>query len=355
MIALSTLVNTFAEKLLQRYDDHLLPGHKNALRAMGRCCTADSPVFLVGCPSCRTHAVLPHSCGHRSCPHCQHQASQRWLQRQREKLLPAQYFMVTFTLPAQLRGLVWCHQRTCYDLLLKLAWQTLRTFGLNDPRLQGKIGAHAVLHTHTRSLDFHPHVHFIVPAGALANRNWRSKKGDYLFNQNNLAKVFRAKWLQAMRRNSFTVRATLPGDWVVDCRSVGTGDKALTYLGKYLYRGVVQEKNIISCDDSNVTFRYTDSSGQVRTRTVDGADFLWLLLLHVLPRGFRRTRTYGLLHANCKHLVWLLQLLFRCRSTTPDTTAKPRIMCRRCGAPMKILATRLPPMPGALREGRDLV
>lgn len=89
---------------------------------------------------------------------------------------------------------------------------------------------------------------------------------------------------------------------------------------------MVQEKNIISCDDSNVTFRYTDSSGQVRTRTVDGADFLWLLLLHVLPRGFRLTRTYGLLHANCMHLVWLLQLLFRCRSTTPRTTAKPRLI-----------------------------
>ncbi len=112
----------------------------------------------------------------------------------------------------------------------------------------------ALVRSHTRSLDFHPHVHFIVPAGALANRIWRSKKGDYLFNQNNLAKVFRAKWLQAMRRNGLTVRATLPDDWVVDCRSVGSGDKAPTYLGKYLCRGVVQEKNIISCVDNRLGF-----------------------------------------------------------------------------------------------------
>jgi len=89
--------------------------------------------------------------------------------------------MVTFTLPRQLRPLAWQHQRLVYDLLLKLAWQTLSDFGLNDPRLQGKIGAHAVLHTHSRRLDFHPHVHFIIPAGALdtKHRLWRRKNGAY--------------------------------------------------------------------------------------------------------------------------------------------------------------------------------
>ena len=166
------------------------------------------------------------------------------MERQRAKLLPVDYFMVTFTLPRQLRRLAWHHKRLVYALLLKLAWQTLSDFGLNDARLQGRLGAHAVLHTHSRRLDFHPHVHFIIPAGALdmKHRLWRRKNGAYLFHQGNLAKVFRAKWFQAMKDAGLTVSATLPTDWVVDCKHVGHGDKALTYLGRSLYRGCCRRR-----------------------------------------------------------------------------------------------------------------
>lgn len=261
--------------------------------------------------------------------------------------------MVTFTLPAQLRRLVWHHQRVCYDMLLKLGWETLQSFGLNDPRLRGKIGAHAVLHTHMRSLGFHPHAHFIVPAGALSpdNRSWRKKKAKYLFREDKLATVFRAKWLHAMKKNGLKVRSTIPEDWIVDCTHVGAGDKALTYLGKYLYRGVLPEKNIICCEHGSVSFRYTKQSGEVATRTLPGADFLLLLLQHVLPRGFRRSRTYGVLHANSKNLVRLLQLLFRCRLPDLSHTAKKPIACKRCGAQMEVVATRLPPIPTTTLEG----
>lgn len=313
MILLSRLITEFADKVRERYGKRLLPGHERALTAMQACRTEHSPVLVVRCPACGQRETLPHSCGHRSCPHCQHHEGQQWLQRQRGKLLPVDYFMVTFTLPRQLHTLAWQHQRLVYDLLLKLAWQTLSDFGLNDPRLQGRIGAHAVLHTHSRRLDFHPHVHFIVPAGALdpKHRLWRRKNGTYLFHQGNLAKVFRAKWFQALNDQGLRVNATVPKDWVVDCKHVGRGDKALTYLGKYLYRGVLQEKNILRCENGQVTFRYTENTGAVNTRTLPGAEFLWLLLQHVLPKGFRRSRDYGFLHSNSKPLIQLLQYLFR--------------------------------------------
>ena len=260
--------------------------------------------------------------------------------------------MVTFTLPAPLRSLIWRHQRVGYDVLLKLGWQTLQSFGLNDSRLKGKLGAHAVLHTNTRSLDYHPHVHFIVPAGALnqkhrqKNRLWRKKKGKYLFRQEDLATVFRAKWFQAMKEHGLKVKAALPKDWVVDCKHVGRGDKALTYLGKYLYRGVLQEKDILRCENGQVTFRYTENSGEVKTRTLPGADFLWLLLLHVLPRGFRRTRDYGFLHSNCKKMIKLLQYIFR-QAIRPHQSErkKPLILCKDCGGIMSIIATRMKRIP----------
>ena len=167
---------------------------------------------------------------------------------------------------------------------------------------------------------------------------------SHLFHQGNLAKVFRAKWFEAMAREGLKVSATVPKDWVVDCKHVGRGDKALTYLGKYLYRGVLQEKDILSCKNGQVTFWYTENTGAIKTRTLPGADFLWLLLRHVLPKGFRRARDYGFLHSNCKAMIRLLQYLFH---YTPrpaqQKTERPSIKCKVCGGVMEILGTRLDP------------
>jgi hypothetical protein len=343
MILLSEVITLFETRLLSQFAGKLLPGHKHALAAMKDCRTRASPMMLAQCLACNTKAFLPHSCGHRSCPHCQHHESQRWLERQRQKLLQVNYFMITFTLPAQMRYLAWQHQRLIYDLLFKISWETLSSFGLNDKQLQGKPGATAVLHTHSRRLDYHPHVHIIVPAGALdSNRKlWRKKKGKYLFNQDNLAKVYRAKWFQALQDHGIQVHAKLPADWVVDCKLVGSGDKALTYLARYLYRGVLSERNILSVKDGKVTFRYTDNTSTVKTRTLPGEEFLWLLLQHVLPKGFRRARDYGFLHANSKSLIRLIQLLFQVTIQSLNETPRAAIQCKHCGGPMIIIATRL--------------
>jgi hypothetical protein len=140
----------------------------------------------------------------------------------------------------------------------------------------------------------------------------------------------------------------VPKDWVVDCKHVGRGDQALTYLGKYLYRGVLQEKDILRCENGQVTFRYTENSGTLKTRTLPAADFLWLLLQHVLPKGFRRSRDYGFLHSNCKAMIQLLQYLFRylIRPST-EKSKKPPIQCKACSGIMAIIATRLKPIPKA--------
>jgi len=343
MILLSSLITEYEFDFHQKYQDKLLPGHRNALAAMKRCRTEDSLFMLAQCESCDHQTCHPHSCGHRLCPHCQHHESQQWIERQRKKQLPTSYFMITFTLPAQLRSLAWQNQREIYALLLKLGWQTLKSFGLKDKKLQGNIGATGVLHTHSRELNYHPHVHFIVPAGAVdaEQQLWRKKNGKYLFKNKNLAKVFRAKWFDAMKAKDLMVNDTLPKNWVVDCQYVGQGDKALTYLGKYLYRGVLPEKNIIANQNGNVTFCYTNNKKIKKKRTLSGADFLWLLLKHVLPRGFRRARDYGLLHSNNKRLIALVQTI--CRIVTTEVkppSPRATFCCHHCGGKMKIIATR---------------
>lgn len=258
--------------------------------------------------------------------------------------MPVLYFLVTFTIPAEMRPLFWAHQKVAYDLLIKTAWQTIDSFARRDPNLKGKIGAHGVLHTNNRRLDYHPHVHMLVPAGAINTETklWQSKKDGYLFNEFNLARVFRGKWFDAMKRVGLSVKETLPKEWVVNCKAVGGGEKALIYLGKYLYRGVLPEKNIISDTNGIVTFQYVDNEGQEMTRSLPGGEFLWLLLLHVLPRRFRRVRDFGLLHANAKRLVQIVQLILNVRLPWPKPPReKTPILCPKCGGLMQILAVRL--------------
>lgn len=356
MIRLSSIIETFEAEFLAQYDNVLLPRHRQALAAMKQCRTMLSPRMQAQCVECDEQVFVPHSCGHRNCPHCQHHESQQWLERQLKKQVPGDYFLVTFTLPAELRSLAWSHQRTLYALMMQCSWETVRSFSLNDKQLRGIPGAIAVLHTHSRRLDHHPHVHLVMPAAAVdaKHRLWRvkttKKKGDgksrYLFNHKALAKVFRAKMLEAISEAGLTLPERYPETWVVDCKAVGTGEKALVYLGRYLYRGVIQEKEIIACDNGHVTFRYKDNKTQrAETRTVSGPAFLWLLLQHVLPKGFRRARNFGFLHSNSKRLIQLLHYILKLdpSRTLASIRKRPQLICPCCGAGMKIVRTRIRP------------
>lgn len=352
MILLSSIIHSFETTFLAQYQNRLLPSHKKALGVMKICRTQHSPVMLARCGECDEQVTVPHSCGHRSCPHCQAHESQQWLERQLKKQVPGAYFLLTFTLPAQFRPLAWAHQRVIYDLMIKRVWETLNTFSHNDKQLQGTPGVIAVLHTHARNLDFHPHVHVVMPAAAIdkANNLWRSKKSGknkpYLFSHTALAKVFRARMLEAITQAGLTLPAQHPRQWVVDCKSVGSGEKALVYLGRYLYRGVIREKDIVSCKNGKVTFRYQNSTTkQWDFKTVPGEKFLWLVLQHVLPKRFRRTRNFGFLHPNSTRLIQVLQLLF---GLDPNRVLlwikeRPKMICRCCGGKMTIIKTRIPP------------
>lgn len=161
MMLLSSIIQIFETEFLATYKA-VLPSQLKALSALKQCRTRQSPVMMAQCYGCDKHVLIPHSCGHRNCPHCQHHESQQWLDRQRQKQVPAGYFMLTFTLPEALRPLAWQHQRTLYGLMIRSAWETLATFAQNDPQLHGQAGAIAVLNTHSRRLDYHPHVHVVI-------------------------------------------------------------------------------------------------------------------------------------------------------------------------------------------------
>ena len=165
--------------------------------------------------------------------------------------------------------------------------------------------------------------------------NGRKKKGKYLFNQKALAKVFRARFLNGLNQEGCPIPKGVRPEWVVNCTRVGSGISALKYLSKYLYRGVISERNIIANRNGRITFRYVESeTGKIRHRTLKGEDFLRLILRHVLPRGFRRTRDYGFLHSNAKKILNLIQLILHVKIMDIAPRSKPAFKCPHCAAQM---------------------
>ena len=345
IMQLATILNQYHDVFQAKYGSRLLPGHLRAINAIQRCRTPEAGQLLVQCCGCGHNEWRPRSCGHRSCPQCQNHDTTLWLERQQEKLLPVDYFLATFTLPYEFRILAWGQQTLVYNLLFACASGTLKDFGLNPKNLGADIGMTAVLHTHNRRLEYHPHLHVVVPGGGVnkAKKQWKKKKSKYLFNEFALARVFRARFLVALTNAGLNVPDSVPEKWVVNCTHAGKGIPALKYLSRYLYRGVIGESSIISSQDGKVTFKYIESrTGKTCYRTLKGEDFLWLVLQHVLPKGFRRIRDYGFLHGNAKRLLHLVQLVLQVLIQAASRRPRPFFKCPICHAPMQILAVGRP-------------
>ncbi len=179
---LASILDHYHDAFLGQYGSRLLPAHLRAIVTIRCCRTPEAGQVLVQCPDCGYATERPRSCGHRSCPQCQNHETSLWLDRHQAKLLPVDYFTATFTLPYELRFLARDHQSLVYDLLFACASTTLKDFGLNPEHLGAGIGMTAVLHTHSRRLDYHPHVHVVVPGGGVekARKQRKKKKNKYL-------------------------------------------------------------------------------------------------------------------------------------------------------------------------------
>ncbi len=340
---MAAIINQYYSAYLDKHGQKALPSHLKTLGAIRGCRTAESGELYAKCPACNHSEWRPLSCGNRNCPKCQNHAISQWIDKQQVKLLPVPYFMVTFTLPQELRSLVYHHQKLIYTLLFNCAVSTLKDFGLKKKHLGGGIGTTMVLHTNSRKLNFHPHIHAVVPGGAVDRRirQWKRVKSNYLFNHKALAMVFRGRFLDGLNDAGLSIPKNIPTKWVVDCTKAGKGIYALKYLSRYLYRGVISEKNIVSNRNGFITFKYIDSeTGDTKYRRLKGEDFLQLIVQHVLPRGFRRVRDYGFLHGNAKRMRSLIQLILRVITPPVKLRPRPAFKCSCCKSAMVILAFR---------------
>jgi hypothetical protein len=330
----------------------MIPSHARAVRAISRCRTPALGAHLAACTKCERDHLLFHSCRHRVCAQCGHDATAAWLRAQRARLLPVPYFHVVFTLPDELRRLVRSHQRALLPALFKAAFVSLERL-CADPRWLGAatVGALAVLHTWTRTLEWHPHVHLLVPAvgvapdGRTITRPPRRRR-RFLVPERALAKLFRGRFLALARRALPDVELpAIPWSkrWVVHAKPCVQGaDKVLDYLGRYVHRTAVSDAAIVAYDDETVTFGYRrNQDGARRTMRLPADEFLRRFLQHVPPHGFHRVRSFGLLHPRLRELLRRLQLSLGPALTPevppPSPRPRPRLRCPRCDAPLRLV------------------
>jgi hypothetical protein len=277
-----------------------------ALAAIARCRTPKMGGHVEVCMACGHRRALYRSCGNRHCPKCSTLAKERWLQARLSEVIPAGYVHVVFTLPHALNELARRQPRVVYEALFRAASATLLEFARDPSHLGARPGITAILHTWTQRLELHVHLHCIVTAGGLdpTGRRWVKCSRDYLFPVRALSRVFRGKYVDALRELSNApidrplAVALYRHDWVVYAKAPPAGPIALLdYLARYTHRVALGNERIVSFDGRTVRLRWRDSLHRNKKRVldIDAAAFLSRFVQHVLPRGFKRVRHYGLL------------------------------------------------------------
>ena len=343
-----------------------LPAHKlRALDAISKCRTSYMGGHVEACNSCGVVRTAFNSCCNRHCPQCGAIDKERWVLAREADLLPVRYFHVVFTVPDKLNTLFMNNQVAMYNLLFRTAWDVLSSFGRDSKWIGGKIGATAILHSWGQNLRYHPHAHFIVPAGALmANQKWQHSRsrGKYLFDVKQMSGVFRARFVEQLRLmlKEKIVDGSFPAglfdkDWVVFAkRPFGGPEKVIKYLGRYTHRTAISNDRILGVDDGTVTFSWLDYRNNYtrQTTALPGEEFLRLFCQHILPAGFTRIRHYGFLSsaakAKCIPAIRKALKVKPAKSTEKTATwqeivfsrmgIKPGI-CKCCGGKMVVIQT----------------
>jgi len=307
MLEVAAIIRLHGAAYLARFADRILPSHRRALRDLEACRTPALGGHVHQCDHCGREVYAYHSCRNRHCPKCHRDQTDRWLTAQRARLLPCAYYLLTFTLPDALRPLARSHQKTVYGLLMKSAAAALLTLARDARYVGGRLGCLAVLHTWTRDLRYHPHVHLLVTAGGLSLNGtaWVTPKYEnYLVPVHALSRIFRAKICAALNRAGLlgqvppVIWAT---PWVVHCQHAGRGQKVLDYLGRYIFRVAIANSALERIQDGHITFRYRDNRTQhLRRVTLSSVEFLQRFLQHVLPRGCMKVRYYGIWSPTCR-------------------------------------------------------
>jgi hypothetical protein len=340
------------------------------MSAIESCRTAALGGHIEGCEDCGHRRIAYNSCRNRHCPKCQGAAAREWLAAREADLLPVGYFHVVFTVPAEVADIAFHNKAVIYDLLFRVASETMLTIAADPRQLGARIGITAVLHTWGSAMTHHPHIHMIVPGGGISldGERWVSSRPAFLLPVRVLAKLFRRLFLAGLQQLHAAGRLRFFGDqlalserraflrhlaplrkkrWVVYAKPPFSGPEAvLAYLSRYTHRVAISNHRLTAFDETGVSFRYKDyrrdGADRQRTMTLSTDEFIRRFLLHVLPKGFHRIRHYGLLASTGRkvNVARARELLAvpapaEIKETEPPPDLRPPCPC--CGGRMVII------------------
>lgn len=319
----------------------LTPAQRRALLAITRCRTPALGAHVYRCAECARTDFSYHSCQHRACPRCGGANTAAWTAKQTARLLPVSYFLVTFTVPEELRGAFKTQPDLLHDLLFRESAATLQAVAATPRLLGGELGFVGVLHTWGRQLQQHPHVHYIVPGGGLSadGKKWiGARQRDWLLPVAKLAAEFRRRMEAALYASAPALHAAVPagtwrGRWIVHSQPAGSGANVIKYLARYVGRTAISDERIVAADDERVTFKYTDSATQQRkVCTVSADEFMRRYLQHVLPPGQHRVRYFGWMHPAAKTRQIKVETLLAVPIIVREILAEPKwhLRCPFC-------------------------
>ena len=350
MNAIKRIFQMYGAQYLERYGDRMPKVHKKVIHDIVNCRSGSFGTLVYRCQKCQTTHTLSCCCGNRHCPSCQHDKMDQWLQNQMEKLLPTHYFLLTITLPEGLRRPCRSNQKIVYASLFSSAHEALKKLA-KDKRFIGssRIGYLAVLHTWGNMLQYHPHIHLVVPGGALNQRKdqWLPSREDLFVHTKPLAVIFKAKFKDAMEKAKLLDEIdphVWKQKWIIDSQAVGKGQNSLRYLSRYVFRVAISNNRIKSFENNRVKFLYKDREKKTwKTMTVDAMEFIRRFLQHVLPKGFMKIRHFGFLNPNSKlsienirELISLIKKVIE--EFLPEPTYKNwGIKCNVCGHELKFI------------------
>ena len=318
------------------HDGHLGRVERRVMSAIELCRTAELGGHVEACDDCSHSRIAYNSCRNRHCPKCQSATREQWLADRQADLLPVPYFHVVFTVPAEAAEIAFHNKAVVYAILFDAVAATLKTIAADPRRLGGEIGFLAILHTWGQALTHHPHVHCLVPGGALVDgKRWLACRPRFFLPIHVLSRLFRRLFLERLQAahlagrlrfsgtlarlddaDAFTtlVRQLRRRNWVVFAKPpFGSPEHVLAYLGRYTHRVAIANSRLVSVDDTAVSFRWRDyrrgNASKVMSLAPD--EFIRRFLIHSLPDGFHRIRHYGFLANGCRKarlatIRWLL-------------------------------------------------
>jgi len=316
MIELQDIFAKYEQAYKNKYQVSIY--HEKAITAIINCRTSFYGAHVDVCNECGNIEISYNSCKNRHCPKCQTIAKERWLDARKDELLPVQYFHAVFTVPDDLNPLIYRNKRLMYNLIFKASSETVQDLS-NDPKyLGGQIGITAILHTWGQNLMYHPHIHMIIPAGALTDTNqWQKSKDKFFIPVKVLSKKFRGKLLYYIKENRHKLKGideldSFNGDqyfqslldtlyeknWIVYCKKpFKSCNHVIEYLGRYTHRVAISNNRIIKLEQDMVTFKWRDykDNSKLKELTITAIEFIRRFLNHILPTGFTKIRHYGFL------------------------------------------------------------